>query len=431
MRTNARLPLVVCLLLSLLAGVVAAQKRAPDPEESLRLVLDGVRGPGDILRAGAELAELGPAALEALFARLANEATALSTPQRTALTSALGSLPREAVLAFLARVARAPREERERVAGVTLLASFGSRNELMLALDLASSADDEGPLAPSVREALEQALVGICRREQGSALTLAGFFAQVPAALQASIVAALVRAGGVELPGLFAAQLGSGTDADALLLLELGNHATHYGACDDQLVLERVRGYLGHPERRLGVLACLALEKLRDYQAVPDLVVLLDDSNAALSQRAHAALRSLTGLDFGAQTEPWMAWLSPSLDWWDERADAARVALVSGTAAQAAAALADVAAQRLFVADVVQLLELALQRPEPDLVRFGCRALSSLREPCVIHALEQALEHADPALSAEIQHTLTRLARPRPQAHHPPPIPALEKAVTP
>jgi len=430
MRTSAHLPIVAGLLLSLLAGAGAAQ-RAPDPAESVRVVLGGVRGAGDILGAGRELAKLGPAALEPLFDALAKGAESLSTPQRTALTSALGALPREAVLSLLARVARAPRDEGERVAAFGLLASFGTRGELKLALDLASRAEDQEPLAPGVDAALEQALVGICTREEGASLTLASFFGQVPPALQASIVASLSRAGGAQVPSLFAAQLGDGVEADAMLLLALGNHATRFGACDDQLVLERVRGYLGHPDRRLSVLACLALEKLRDYQAVPDLVVLLDDSNKALSERAHAALRSLTGLEFGAGTEGWMAWLSPSLDWWDERADAARVALVSGTPAEAAAALAEVAPQRLFLADVVQLLELALHRPEPDLVRGACRALGSLHEACAVSALEQALEQADPALGPELQRTLARIARRRPPVPHPPPIPALPRSVNP
>ena len=95
------------------------------------------------------------------------------------------------------------------------------------------------------------------------------------------------------------------------------------------------------------------------------------------------------------------------------------------------AALSEAAGQRLFAADVVQLLDLAAQRPERDLVLSACRSLGSIHEPCAIEALEAALARAEPAASDEIHGLLLRAARRRPPQDHPPAIPTLPRGVTP
>src|SRR5262249_11227023 len=142
----------------------------------------------------------------------------------------------------------------------------------------------------------------------------------------------------------------------------------------------RVRGYLANPDRGLAALACDACDKLRDDEAVPALVRLLGGERG-LARCAHAALASLTGLGFRDSAETWADWLDENEGWWAERAEPCRAALGSGTPAEAAAALEEVAAQRLYVARGIELLQLALERPEPDLQRSACRALTALPLP--------------------------------------------------
>lgn len=382
-----------------------------------------VRSPADIARESRLLAQLGAEAIPLLFERLgpARDASGTSmTTQATAL-AALAQLPREGLLAFLTQLARSTPDDERRCRALELLGRLGGRDELRLALQLGEPADPAFPPGTELRSALETALLGICERERGALRTCASFFPRTLPALRAVVAHTVSRAGGEEAAGLLAGQLGSvGVEADALLLLEIGACASRSHGSQDQLVLERVRGLLGHPDSRLATLACGALEKLRDHEAVPDLIVLLGDDDPNLRARAHVALTSLTGLVLPAEAQPWIAWLDPALAWWDERAEDCRVALVSGSAAEAAAAVRESAGQRLFLGRVAELLALALRRRETDVVESACRALGAIPERAAREALVGALAHPEASVVARAQAALAR--HERLEAHRPGPL---------
>lgn len=411
-------------LLSSLLGASPAQERGRSTQAAVEALLAGVERPSDVGRAIEELADLGAVALGPLFERLcADDAgeVPLGPLQTAAIHGALSRLPRDGCLDVLARETRTG-DDRRRAAALEVLGRLGDHGELKLALDLGSPRSQDGPPDPALRAALERALLGLCEREESSVRALAAFFARVPPHAQASIATVVAQAGGTRAASLLAAGLGSaGAEADTILLLELAELGHKRDAGDDQLVLERVRGLLGHPDRRLRVLACLALEKLRDHEAVPDLVVLLDDEDRNLRHRAHAALVGLTGMRFSAVSEDWLAWLAAGLAWWDERAEPCRVALVSGTPAQAAASVQEIARQRLFVHHGASILAFALQRPEPDIVKSACRALGSMSERAAQQALYSVLNHPDPTVAAEARAALRRLDHGRPLALRPNP----------
>lgn len=396
--------------------------RAGEVESALAAALERVRSPSDLAREVGFIAGLGSAALEPLFGRLVSAADgpALGVTTSAAVLGALCRLPREDLLAFLTRLARGARNDRQRQTGLDLLGRIGGRGELKLAIELGTPTDPSFPPEANLSAALRSALLGICERERGTARTLAGFFPRALPAAQAAIAAVVARAGGDEAAGLLAGLLvgqlgGAGAEADALLLLELSGLAGH-GASEDLIVLERVRGILGHPDADLATLACLALAKLRDHAAVPDLIVLLSDDDPNPRRAAHAALTSLTGLTLPAEEQPWIAWLAESFAWWDERAESCRVALVSGSAAEAAAAVHETAEQRLFVDQVVEILALALGRPEPDLVASACRALGAIPERAAHEALAPLVAHPDPAVAERARAALRRHERARPLA---------------
>ncbi len=404
-------------VLLLLAGVSAGR-----PQESRELpaavaaALERAALPADIPRTSAALASLGSAALEPLFEQLlvTSGGRARDVVRSASVLGALAQLPREDVLAFLTRLARGVREDRRREAALDLLGRLGSRADLTLALELGTPSDPQFPPRLELRAALESALLGICARERGAPRTLAGYFAGARPGAQATIATVVARSGGAEAASLLAALLGSaGNEADGVLLLELTRVAALTGS-EDALVLERVRGMLGHPDSRLAALACLALAQLRDHQAVPDLIVLLSDEDPSLRRGAHATLTSLTGLVLPADAQPWIAWLDESFAWWEERAEPCRVALVSGTPAEAAAALHETAGQRLFVHEVVGMLELVLLRPESDLLQSACRALGAIPERAARAALAPLVAHPDPEVAERARIALERHERPRP-----------------
>jgi HEAT repeat protein len=362
-----------------------------------------------------ELVKLGPSALQPLFERLCASQggdSPLGALQLATLHGALARLPREGCLTLLARETRAS-DDRRREAALEVVGRLGGKGELKLALDLGTPAERESPPEAALSAALERALLGLCEREEGTARALASLYPRVPPSVQTSIAAIVARTGGEEASTLLGTMLGNASAAaDAILLLELAQ-SSPWGASEDTLLLERVRGILGHPDARLRVLACLAVEKLRDHEAVPDLVVLLEDRDPNLRRRAHAALSSLTGLSLPPDHEGWLTWLSEGLAWWDERAEPCRIALVSGTTVEAAESVRELARQRLFVHHAAGILALAVQRPEPDIVKSACIALGTMRESAAQQALLSVVTHPDPAIAEEARAALRRLARAR------------------
>lgn len=428
------------LALGLLVAVpcLRAQERGAEKsaEAQVARILGETARPADIAARAAELAALGPRALEPLFERLcageASAAAALGLPATAAVRLALLELPQETLLRFLETLARRPTDDRRRAAALELLGSLAGRNELKLILDLGAPAEADAPPSPALRAVLERALSGVCSRDPGAPRVLAEFFPRAAPGAQAAIVAVLARAGGDEALGALAALLGkSSSGTDALLLLEIGHLAGRSAGCEDLLVFERVRGYLGHPMTTLGTLACGAVEKLRDQGAVPDLIVLLDDRDANLCARAHAALGTLTGLRLPRDPAPWIAWLDEGLAWWDERAEACRVDIVHGEATAAAAAIDEVAMQRLFPHEAARILALACERAEPDLLRSACRALGAIPELESHEALLVLARHPDAGVAAEASRALGRHHRARPKAFRPPPVFPLSRSSTP
>lgn len=410
----AGLVLLLCVAPRAATAQSTGNARAEALAEAVAIGLEHARTPADVARESRLLAQLGADAIPLLFERVVSGRGSSETSVATTATAlaALAQLPREELLAFLAQLARSTPDDRRRQGALDLLGRLGGRDELRLALEFGEPADPAIPPALELRTALEAALLGICERERGAARTCAGFFPRTLPALRAVVARVVARAAGEEAAGLLAAQLGSvGVEADALLLLEIGACASRTHGSEDELVLERVRGLLGHPDPRLATLACAALDKLRDHEAVPDLIVLLGDDDPNLRARAHAALRSLTGLALPAEAQAWMEWLDPALAWWDERAEPCRVALVSGSAAEAAAAVQECAGQRLFLGRVAEWLALALVRPETDVVESACRALGAIPENAARQALMSALARPEPSVVARARSALARHER--------------------
>jgi hypothetical protein len=167
------------------------------------------------------------------------------------------------------------------------------------------------------------------------------------------------------------------------------------------------------------VLAATASQALGDHGAVPDLIVLLEDGRGNVRRAAHDALRHVTGLRLPPRAEPWLAWLDESMAWWDERADVCRVAFVSGTAAEAAAALDEAGRQRLYLDELVPLLALAARRPEPGLAARACDVIAVLPARTARAALLALASERNRALADQARLALQDLERARPAARSP------------
>ena len=371
----------------LVVWALALEARAQ--QESLDALLARIERPRDVPSAAASLAALARDDAGRLFDPLTTR-TDLTLLQRTALEIALDELPREAVLTSLRAAARRAGGEGEREAALDLLTRMGERADLTLAMEL-GSADERGEAASSERErALERCLTAIVVREPGSLQSLCELVPRGDPSTLAPALRALGKCareeGAARLAGLLPQV---DPNARALVLSELARVAAGGSGLDDLGVSDLVRTQLGSSDRALVVLACGVLEKLRDHSAVPDLIVLLGDADANVRASAHVALQHLTGVQLAPEEEPWLAWLDEAMAWWDTRSEAVRIALVSGTAAEAVAAVNELARQRYRRDHVVQSLELALARPESDLVECALAALSAMNDPRAQQALQR------------------------------------------
>lgn len=403
----AALPRLV-LLLVLAPGLVRAQSApARSLAEQVDALLAAVHRPSDIGPAAGQLARFGARAVEPLFARLGSGQESVAC--RAAILAALAQMPSEPLRGLVAALARPLAPEGKRLAGLDLLARFGSSADLRLAFELGSASEVDAPPAPELRRALEGALAGILSREPGAVRALAEAFPRVAPAHQASIVAALARPGRDALVALADLLGRANREADALILLQIGATARRQAPPSDPAVLERVRLYLAHPDPRLVVLAATAATALQDAGGVPDLIVLLEDERPNVQSAVHGSLQALTSVRLPADASAWLAWLDEGLAWWNDRSDACRAAIVSGSPPEAAAAIHEVARQRLFVHEVAPLLALAVRRPEPDLARSALRALSALPEGIARATLRALVAEADPDLAERARQTLESL----------------------
>lgn len=390
--------------------------------ESLDSILAGISGARDVPAAAAALAELADGHAARLFEPLATRPD-LRRVQRIALELALEELPREELLAPLRAAARRTDAPAEREAALVVLTRLGTRLELALALEL-GAADVRGEGATHEREReLGRCLGAILRREPGALQLLCELVLRSDPSTLAPALSALAEAAGEEAAARLAGLLPSAGDAArAVILSELGRVAVRGSGLDDLGVSDLVRTQLGSQDRSLVVLACGVLEKLRDHAAVPDLIVLLGDSDRNVRDRAHAALARLTGLSLAPEEEPWLAWLDEAMTWWDTRSEPCRIALVSGSPADAVAAVNELARQRFRRDHVVQALELALARPEPDLVETTLAALGAIDDPRAQHALQRFREEAQDERRASLERARVRVdqrvADPGPRKHN-------------
>ena len=390
-----------------LAALVAAPGSSQETE--LGSILAGLTSARDVPVAARELAASSRGQAEPLFTALCGPCTSL---QRTALELALDELPDEAVLAPLRKAARGTQNDLEREAALALLARTGTRAELALVLEL-GTADEPGSGAPRARQAeLMRALRGILAREPGALQALDELCLRADPSTREPVLRVLGECAGEAAAARLAAMLWRADEGTkALLLSELARVAAHGSGLDDLAVSEHVRAELGSLDRSLAVLACGVLDKLRDHSAVPELVVLLADPDANVARRAHAALVSLTGVELAPDEDAWLAWLDESFAWWDTRSEACCIALVSGPPAEAAAAIVELAHQRFRRDDVVQALELALQRPEPDLVASALAALAAITDPRAQLALQRYRDEARASLQASVHSAQQRVDR--------------------
>jgi len=383
----------------LLASLVRGQEPAPRAgTAALQSLLGGARsGALEEAEVKARIAQLGPAAILDVGALLAGNGRAKDgapfrlTPSEESLLLAV--VPRwrvDEVARYLA-TSRAGRPALSKeLLDIRLLGAAGSSEAVGPLIALLGDVEPEHLQTKLVQDAAERAWFSLLSADrEATLLALRPRLASLDPLLSPALVGALARLeSGATLPILERLEHASPA-LDALLLDAFGRIPRWDAAVQDGSLRALVRGRLFDAEAGTRRAAALALGRLEDGEAAPDLLRLLaDERDARVRRAAFDALRSSGGARVtGSQLEPWTRWLAEEEAWFAEDAPDLVAAAVSGSPAEAAAALRQLSAHPLHRERLAPDLKPALERPEEAVVTAACGALARLRAGASVRPL--------------------------------------------
>ena len=159
-----------------------------------------------------------------------------------------------------------------------------------------------------------------------------------------------------------------------------------------------MRTYLRSSQAELRRESALAVARLNDCEAVPDLIALLEDEARGVRDNALWALQQLTGMGRTADPGVWRRWYDAEVEWWEREAPDLltrldRIELLAD--AEIVASINELGRHRLFREDLARRLFGALDHRDPRVVRLACVALQQFEARSAVPQLIELLEHRD------------------------------------
>ena len=383
---------------------------------------DGASHEGDQLALARSLAALGGEAVPTLFdvlveRRYRAEVDGELAPyplapwQATAVSAALVTLPRDAVLAFLRERVLGSEERAAQTTALALCSELGGARALRLMLDIADAAQAGGEaLDAALQMEFEHAAAALMAREPETVHDLRQMWRGIADHMLAPAVRAVGRSESVEGIELLADQLGWRADLDLLMLVQVGRLALYVPAdFDSGEVVDVLRAYLASSEPALRREAAVDLGRLGAEEAVLDLVALLDDDGPRVSEKALEALHRITGMRLPGARERWRAWHAEELRWMREERPAVLAQLESRDLADVVAAIGELSRRRLFRGEIALDLSQTLWVEDPFVRTLGCIALSHLGSSAAVPALVEVLGDSDERVRSAARAALERI----------------------
>jgi HEAT repeat protein len=397
------------LLLALAPAAGAGQRTTREQESSVAAILRGLDGADErsIARAATELHALGPAALDPMIDVLVADAVgapgtsgtpgnrAVGPTRVRALTTALGRFPPEALLRSLkGRLATEPAEA-ERVACLRLLAATGGADGLPVAIDFARPTRLSDAPAPAIEAELEHALTEILRRDPRAYIVAAIVLPGAPPTLQAPAaraIGAMKDARGLEL---LERLLGGDPLLEALVVTQATRLLPLASVDQAEPFLEPLRDHLLDGDDSLRRSAALALGRLEDVGAIPNLAQLLDDADGRPCREAHWALCRIAGLSLPPERAAWEGWYEEERRWFQEEAPALFERLRSADPATMVDAVRQLSRRRLHREPIAEFLAKGLGHEDPQVRLVLVSGLEQLGGSTARAALEDARDDPD------------------------------------
>jgi hypothetical protein len=403
------------LLLALCVGDDAAPRSAA--AILLASLHDGRFAPHELAD---RLASLPPQEVPALFEILERggvpqprgETVELDEWRLEAVRGAFGSLSSTAVRAHVQSLEGRPAPEARRETAVLVLGEMGMRQDILLLVRVAAPADPARPIALPLQQAATDALARILARDERAIWALRDAYDQCHEGLLASFPRAVRAARPAEGLQILTDLLGRAPAADALVLAEIGHFGEGVEGVVDPMVLEDVRSYLGRADARLVQGAALAVRKLDDTRAVPDLLRLLRHADGNVRRSADLALQRITDRDFRADVIRWESWYAQQVRWWATEASLLMTHLEAGDKAVIACALNELSTRRIFRDELAEPLVGVLFHPDPGLAGLACSVAGKLRLRSAVPELMDLTDHPDPTVAGAARGALRRIRLP-------------------
>ncbi|MCZ6597745.1 MAG: HEAT repeat domain-containing protein [Planctomycetota bacterium] len=393
----------------------AIEGRGTDPVVALLLASDSTDPTG----LDRDLAALGPGAIPRLFAVLehgrllaewiegGDESVPLLPGHSTAVLRALALQPHDELIAHLEGVAAEGASRRRDETAMLVLGAAGTEHDYRLLVRLAQPGVDEGAVPMSTRDAFEEALDDILRRRPASVGALHASYRECPTALLAPMVRAIGRQDTAAAISVLSGMLGPDDDLDPVIFNEIARLGARIPHPIDDSVRRSVRFHLNGGDSPTVQAAIAAAGGIEDWEALPDLELLLGSEDQNVRWGSAWALRKITDRDLGLDPAAWATWREAEMEWWVVEAPQRFAELASDDPVVASRAILEIAQRRLYRHELATSLAAGLDRTEPGLLIMICTALGQLGSPVVLPGLVNLLEHDDPGVQASAWQALT------------------------
>ena len=303
------------------------------------------------------------------------------------LFGALASLPREALDAAFAAAEQPEAEIDLRVGALIVLGRFGGGSDLGRAVRIARDED----LADDLRAAVASVL-----KEDRSAFSgLWSLFGETPDVLLPAVVRAIGDADDVRGLVTLGNLLNEDRVPHEIALGSIAVIADGENPPFDVRVLADVRRVLDRAQGAALAAAARAAGRLQDFEALPELIELLDSTDPKVKTEALGALRFTSGLDFRSDSRRWAAWYDGEREWWEDEAPAVIDRLGSSDIADVVASVNVVVARRLYRNELAVEVYGLLSHSESGMRSLACSALGQLGSTVVLEELVRSLDDSD------------------------------------
>ncbi len=315
--------------------------------------------------------------------------------REAAIREALRRLPPASVIASVRDHATPKTTLDVRLALARILGEVDSEDAIDALGELASGIDEPSLQHSFVRTTLEEALTRRIERAARIGVRLQRLFARSNHLLWPMIARAAGRSNSAEAAWFLVFTLGREIELDVESMRALAALSDRIGVVLPEHQLAEVRRALGAPDDRVQRTAAAVLGRLHDRGSVPSLIATLENRDALIAAAAHGALRSIAGLDLGAERDGWQRWYDHELDWWDETEPRIDTALESDDPGAVFGATSELLSHATFAREAAAKLgPLALEGDE-RIASIALDALARLGSPYALPALVDALARED------------------------------------